>query len=81
MTKEKNEGEDIEKVRRQELGVAGAAKREAAEKRRILRLFSEKALKAKKARDARAYAEQLRLLKIAEDSPEWKNAWDFFYSD
>jgi hypothetical protein len=80
MLENRDKGEEIEQVRTQEQGLSSAAKREAAEKRRILKLFSEKALKAKKAKDARAYAELLRSLKIAEDSPEWKNAWKFFYS-
>jgi len=79
MPEDKNKGE-IEQVRAQEEGLASAPKREAIEKRRILKLFSEKALKAKKAKDARAYAEQLRFLKIREDSPEWKKAWEFFHS-
>lgn len=81
MPEEKNKSGEIEQVRAQEQGLASAAKREAIEKRKILKLFSEKALKAKKARDARAYAEQLRFLKIREDSPEWKKAWEFFYSE
>jgi len=81
MPQDKEKSEEIEQVRTQEQGLAGAAKREAAEKRRILKLFSEKALKAKRAKDARAFAEQLRFLKIAEGSPEWKNAWKFFYSE
>jgi len=80
MGEEKSKGDEIEQVRTQEQGLAGAAKRAAAEKRKILKLFSRKALKAKKAKDARAYAEQLRFLKIAEGSAEWKNAWEFFYS-
>lgn len=81
MTEGKDKGDEIERVRAQEEGIASAAKREAAEKKRILKLFSEKALRAKKAKDARAYAELLRFLKIAEDSQEWKNAWKFFYSE
>jgi hypothetical protein len=80
MPDDKDEAEEIEQIRAQEQGLASGAKRDAAEKRRILRLFSEKALKAKRAKDARAYAEQLRFLKIAEGSMEWKSAWKFFYS-
>jgi hypothetical protein len=81
MSREKEKDGDIEQVRTQEQALASAAKREAAEKKRLLKLFSEKALKAKKAKDARAYAEQLRSLKISEDAAEWKNAWKFFYSE
>jgi len=80
MAEEKDKAEEIEQVRAQEQGLASAAKREAAEKRKLLRVFSQKALKAKKAKDARAFAEQLRFLKIREDSPEWTSAWKFFYS-
>ena len=55
------------------------ARREAAEEQRNRKAISHAAAKAKKAKDSRAYGECLRLLRIAEDSPEWKNAWDFFY--
>lgn len=72
--------EDIERSRTQEQALAGAGKREAAERRRALKRFSVAALKAKKANDARAFAEQLRALEISEDSPEWKKAWEYFYS-
>jgi hypothetical protein len=48
--------------------------------KRILKIFSKKALQEVRAKDARAYAEQLRLLKISEDSEEWRNAWKLFYS-
>jgi hypothetical protein len=75
------EDDEIEKSRQQEQAGASAAKRGASERRKILKIFSQKALRAKKAKDARAYAEQLRLLKIDEDSLEWKKAWEFFYSD
>ncbi len=75
------ENDEIEKSRIQEQNLTVAAKREAAERKKLLKIFSEKALKAKRAKDARAYAQQLRLLKIAENSLEWKNAWKFFYSD
>jgi len=75
------EDDEIENSRQQEQAGASAAKREAAERRKILKLFCRKALRAKKARDARAYAEQLRLLKVDENSSEWKKAWEFFYSD
>lgn len=81
MPEDKNKDEEIEQVRPQEQTLRSAAKREAIEKRRILKLFSEKALKAKEAKDSRAYAGQLRFLKIREGSPEWKKAWEFFYSD
>jgi len=80
MAEERDKTNEIEQVRTQEQGLESAAKREAAEKRKLLKLFSEKALKAKKAKDARAYGELLRSLKIPEDSLEWKNAWKFFYS-
>jgi hypothetical protein len=73
--------DEIEQVRAQDQGLASPGKREAAEKRKILKIFSEKALKAKKAKDARAYAEQLRFLQISENSVEWKNAWKFSYSE
>ena len=59
--------DEIDLSRLQDLSLAGRAKREAAERKRILKIFSKKALQAIRAKDARAYAEQLRLLKISED--------------
>lgn len=70
---------EIERSGTQEQALTGAAEREAAERRRALKRFSVAALKAKKANDARAFAEHLRILKISEDSPEWKKAWEYFY--
>jgi hypothetical protein len=81
MSSDDDKNHKIEQVRAEDQGLASPGKREAAEKRKILKIFSQKALKAKKAKDARAYAEQLRLLKISENSVEWKNAWEFFYSE
>ena len=51
------------------------------EKENIKDFFGRKALQAKRARDARAYGELLRRLKILEDSEEWKNAWKYCYSE
>jgi hypothetical protein len=73
--------DEIEKSRREEEAHAAPAKRDAAEEERTKRLFSRIALKAKKAKDARAYAEALRNVKIREGSDEWKNAWKFFDSE
>jgi plasmid replication initiation protein len=74
------EEDDIEKTRRQDQSLAGKARREAAEREQALKLFSEKALQAKKAKDARAFASLLRLQNVSENSEEWTNAWKFFYS-
>ena len=72
--------DEIDLSRLQDQALAGQAKRDADERKRTLKLFSKKALQAIRAKDARAYAEQLRLLKISEDSEEWRNAWKLFYS-
>jgi hypothetical protein len=69
----------IEETRMQEQSGTVAAKREAAEKRRQIRIFSEKAKRIKKAKDARAYGELLREAKIREGSSEWSYAWKYFY--
>jgi hypothetical protein len=71
---------EIEKSRREEQALVSGAKRAAAERKESLKRFSTAALKAKKANDARAFGEQLRLLKIVEGSPEWTKAWKYFYS-
>jgi len=72
--------DEIDVSRLQDQSLGGKARREAAERKRILKIFSKKALQAIEAKDARAYAEQLRLLKISEDPEEWKNAWKLFYA-
>jgi hypothetical protein len=72
--------DEIEKTRRQEQALATKAKREASERERADRLFARKALQAKKAKDALAFGALLRLRNVPENSPEWKNAWKFFYS-
>lgn len=72
--------DDIETSRLQDQrGIQSKAKQEAAEQRRYRERIGRKAYEAKRAKDARAYGECLRLLRIAEDSKEWKNAWEFFY--
>jgi len=72
--------EEIQESRRRESAQKAAAKEFAAEKRRTLKRFSAAALKTKKANDERAFAEQLRNLDVNENSPEWKKAWEYFYS-
>jgi hypothetical protein len=54
--------------------------RESAERERILKIFSGKALRAIQAKDARAFAAALREASLSENSPEWKRAWEFFRS-
>ena len=80
MTIDDDKSHEIERTRRLEQGLKGAAKREAAERERGDELFAKKALQAKKAKDAHAYATLLRLRNVPENSQEWKNAWKFFYS-
>ena len=72
--------ERIEKTRREEQSLAAKAKREAAEQARADKVFARKARQAKRAKDARAFGTLLRLRNVLEGSPEWKNAWKFFYS-
>jgi hypothetical protein len=71
--------DEIEEARIQEQSGAVPAKREAAEKRRQIRIFSEKAIRIRKAKDARAYGELLPEAKIREGSSEWQDAWKYFY--
>ncbi len=60
--------------------LAGGAGRESADRERILRIFSRKALRAIQAKDARAFAVALREANVTENSPEWKRAWELFRS-
>ena len=75
-----HEDDEIERTRREDQSLAAKAKREAAERRRGDNLFARRALQAKKAKDARAFATLLRLRNVPEGSQEWQNAWEFFYS-
>jgi hypothetical protein len=72
--------DEIEKSHGQDSSKSTPARRAAAEKRRRTKVYADMALKAKKAKDARAYAEVLRLGNVLEDSEEWKIAWKYFYS-
>lgn len=76
----RDENDEIEKARREEQSLASKAKREGAERAHADKVFARKALQAKKANDARAFATLLRLRNVPEGSQEWKNAWKFFYS-
>lgn len=75
-----DDSDEIEKARREEQSLAAKAKREAAAQARADKVFARKALQAKRAKDARAFATLLRLRNVPEGSQEWKNAWKFFYS-
>jgi hypothetical protein len=70
---------EISEVRRQEQAGLSANKREAQEKRRQMGIFMEKARKAKRTNEPRAFEEALRGANVSENSPEWKRAWDYFY--
>jgi hypothetical protein len=72
--------DEIEKSHGEESSKSAPARRAAAEKRRRTKIYADMALKAKKAKDARAYAEVLRLGNVRENSEEWKIAWKYFYS-
>ncbi len=76
--KRKDIDREIAKVRAAEQSAAGAARREAAEKRKLLEKFSRIALQALQASDERSFAEALRLANVLEGSPEWKAAWEFY---
>lgn len=76
--KPNNRDAEIDQVRNADQSLASKAKQKAFEKRKILRIFSTKALQAMNAKDERAYAEQLRLANVLEGSPEWKLAWEFY---
>ena len=71
--------EDITKVRRDEQGGLSPARREAAEKKREMKIFVASAKRLRKTKDARAFADLLRRAKFEEGSEQWKVAWDYFY--
>jgi hypothetical protein len=71
--------EDIKKNRRDEQSGLSPARREAAEKKRQMKIFVESARKLRKTRDARAFAVLLRRVEFQEGSEQWKAAWDYFY--
>ena len=71
--------DEIKKVRRDEQSGLAPARRDAAEKKRQMKVFVESARKLRKAKDARAFAELLRDVEFQEGSEQWKAAWDYFY--
>jgi hypothetical protein len=80
MADEDRELDEIERTCAQEQSLTGKPKREAAERKRLLKVFSQAALRAMKARDARAFTALLRHANVRENSPEWERAWKYFYS-
>jgi hypothetical protein len=72
--------DEIRRARAEEQAAKGAARQAAEEKRRKLKLVSERALRAKQTGDARAFSELLRLGHVREDSVEWRKFWEWFYS-
>jgi hypothetical protein len=71
--------DDINKNRREEQSGLSPARREAAEKKRQIKIFVESARKLRKTKDARAFAALLRRVEFQEGSAQWKAAWDYFY--
>jgi len=72
--------EVLDVIQEEKRRLSGTARSESAERKRTLRIFSGKALRAIQARDARAFAVALRQANVTEDSPEWKRAWEVFHS-
>jgi hypothetical protein len=71
--------DEIERSHAEDTKKRSKAEREALQEAKNRKIIAQAAARAKKANDARAYAQCLRLLRIVENSPEWKNAWEFFY--
>jgi hypothetical protein len=71
---------EIEDSRRDDQKHEGAAKRSAAERKKLLQTFARRALEAKRAKDAGSFAYWLQRVGIREGSEEWKNAWKDFSS-
>jgi len=67
--------DDIEETNKRARG-HGTSSRAQERKRARLGTDADRAIKS---RNARRYAELLRLAGVAEDSPAWKRAWDIFY--
>jgi hypothetical protein len=71
--------DEIKKFRRDEQTALAPAQRQAVEKKRVMRIFVDKARRLRKTKDARAFAELLLDVNFQEGSEQWKAAWDYFY--
>ena len=71
--------DEIKKFRRDEQTALAPAQRQAVEKKRVMRIFVDKARRLRKTKDARAFAELLLDVNFQEGSEQWKAAWDCFY--
>ena len=71
---------EIQELIAEEKKLAQGKGRESSKRERTLRIFSEKAWKAIKAKDERMFSELLRHANVREGSVEWKRAWEFYRS-
>jgi hypothetical protein len=71
--------DEIKKFRRDEQTALAPAQRQAVEKKRVMRIFVDKARRLRKTKDARAFAELLLDVNFQEGSEQWEAAWDYFY--
>jgi ribosomal protein S4 len=72
--------DEIERSRVEEQSRTGAAKREAAERKREHLKLARELDRAMKARDERGFSAALRRAGILDGSPHWINAWKAYHA-
>ena len=72
--------DDIQKSLKQEQSGSGAAKIEAAERKRSLQKLMRDLNRLIKKRDERGFSDALRRAGLREGSTEWENAWKAYRS-
>jgi hypothetical protein len=72
---------DIERSRVEEQSVSPKARREAAAKNRIIKLFAAKMREAKRLSDRYGFERLLELQNVKRKTPAWDALWKYFYSD
>jgi translation initiation factor 2 alpha subunit (eIF-2alpha) len=79
-TKDKQIDASVREVMHDQSRASSGKGPDVAKEERKKKIFASAALKAKEAKDERAFSELLRSVGVKDGSPEWKNAWKAFRS-
>jgi hypothetical protein len=73
--------DEIERSRTEEQAGSSKAQREAAAKKRTIKLFAAKLKEAKRLKDRHGFERLLELQNVPRRSAAWDALWKYFYSD
>jgi hypothetical protein len=73
--------DEIKRTRAEEQAGAAKAQRDAAERKRQLKLFEVRLREAKRLKDRRGFERLLELQNVKRQTAAWDALWQYFYSD